>query len=131
MKFSGPIRFIAMVLISALLSNSLAFASKKPADPAVLKAKILARGVGQGVRVTLTDATQVTGMIVSIGDQSFAIKPKKKNSERQEIAYAQLTAVHKDKLSRGEKIAAVVIIVSATIAVLATVVTIKIDQARF
>jgi len=131
MKFSGPIRFIAMVLISALLSNSLAFASKKPADPAVLKAKIQARGVGQGVRVTLTDATQVTGMIVSIGDQSFALRPKKKNAGPQEIAYAQLTAVHKDKLSRGEKIAAVVIIVSATIAVLATVVTIKIDQARF
>ena len=131
MKFSGPIRFIAMVLISALLSNSLAFASKKPADPAVLKAKIQARGVGQGVRVTLTDATQVTGMIVSIGDQSFALTPNKKNSQPREIAYAQLTAVHKDKLSRGEKIAAVVIIVSATIAVLATVVTIKIDQARF
>lgn len=128
MKFSGPIRFIAMVLISALLSNSLAFASKKPADPAVLKAKIQARGVGQGVRVTLTDATQVTGMIVSIGDQSFAIKPKKKNSERQEIAYAQLTAVHKDKLSRGQKVTVVVVIVSASIAVLAVIATHELDE---
>jgi hypothetical protein len=129
MRISRLIRFTAMLLISVLLSNTLAFAAKKkPADPAVLKAKIQARGVGQGVRVTLTDATQVTGMIISIGDQSFAIRPKKKDAQPQEIAYAQLTAVQKDKLSRGQKIATTVIIVSAGIAVLAIIATIKFDN---
>jgi hypothetical protein len=118
-----------MLLISALLSNNLAFAAKKvPDDPAVLKAKIQARGVGQGVRVTLNDATEVTGMVVSIGDQSFAIRPKKKGAQPQEIAYAQLTAVHKDKLTRGQRIATTVIIVSAGIAIVAVIATIDWDH---
>ena len=129
MKFSRLTRFIATMLISVLSSNSLAFAApKKPADPAVLKAKIQARGVGQGVRVTLTDATDVTGMIISIGDQSFALRPKKKNAQPQEIAYGQLTAVHKDKLSRGQKVTVVVVIVSASIAVLAVIATHELDE---
>jgi hypothetical protein len=128
MKFSRFIRFTAMLLISVLLSSNLAFATKKPVDPAVLKAKIQARGVGQGVRVTLTDATDVTGMIISIGDQSFALRPKKKNAQPQEIAYGQLTAVHKDKLSRGQKVTVVVVIVSASIAVLAVIATHELDE---
>ena len=129
MKISRLIRFTTMMLISVLLINSVAFAArKKPADPAVLKAKIQARGVGQGVRVTLTDATDVTGMIISIGDQSFALRPKKKNAQPQEIAYGQLTAVHKDKLSRGQKVTVVVVIVSASIAVLAVIATHELDE---
>jgi hypothetical protein len=67
-------------------------------------------------------------MIVSIGDQSFALTPNKKNSQPREIAYAQLTAVHKDKLSRGQKIAATVIVVSAGIAVVAVIATIHFDH---
>ena len=129
MRFSRLIRFTAVLLISVLLNNSLAFAAKKtPPDPAVLKARIQARGVGQGVRVTLTDATDVTGMIISIGDQSFALRPKKKNAQPQEIAYGQLTAVHKDKLSRGQKVTVVVVIVSASIAVLAVIATHELDE---
>jgi hypothetical protein len=129
MRFSRLIRFTALLLISALLSNNLAFArSKKPADPAVLKAKIQARGVGQGVRVSLTDTTDVTGMIVSISDQSFTLRPKKKNAQPREIAYAQLTAVHKDRLTRGQKIATGVIIASAVIVVAAVYVTIQLDR---
>jgi hypothetical protein len=128
MRFSRFIRFTAMMLISVLLSHNLAFAEKRPADPAVLKAKIQARGVGQGVRVTLNDTTEITGMIVSIGDQSFALRPKKKNAGSQEIAYAQLAAVHKDKLSRGQKVALTVVVVSAGIAVFAVIATIKFDN---
>jgi hypothetical protein len=129
MRLSGLIRVTAMILISALLSNNLAFArAKKVADPAVLKAKIQARGVGQGVRVTLTDTTDVTGMIVSISDQSFTLRPKKKNSQPREIAYAQLTGVHKDRLTRGQKIATGVIIASAVIVVAAVYVTIQLDR---
>jgi hypothetical protein len=128
MTFSRFIRFTAMLLISVLLSSNLAFATKKPLDPAVLRAKIQARGVGQGVRVTLNDTTEVTGMIISIGDQSFALRPKKKNAQPQKIAYGQLTAVNKDKLSRGQKVTVVVVIVSAGIAVLAVVVAHELDK---
>ena len=129
MRFSRLIRGTGMLLISALLSNKLAFAAKnKTDDPAVLKAKIQARGVGQGVRVTLTDTTDVKGMIVSISDQSFTLRPRKKNSLPREIAYAQLTGVHKDRLSRGEKIATGVIIASAVIIVAAVYVTHELDR---
>ncbi len=128
MSFSRSIRFTGMLLISALLTNNLAFAAKKPADPAVLKAKIQARGVGQGVHVTLTDTTDVTGMIVSIGDQSFTLRPKKKHAQTQEIAYAQLTAVYKDKLSRGQKVVVAVVVVSAAIAITAAVITHELDR---
>ena len=129
MRFSRLIRGTGMLLISALLSNNLAFAAKnKTDDPAVLKAKIQARGVGQGVRVTLTDTTDVKGMIVSISDQSFTLRPRKKNSLPREIAYAQLTGVHKDRLSRGEKIATGVIIASAVRIVAAVYVTHELDR---
>jgi hypothetical protein len=129
MRFSRLIRCSAILLIFTLLSHNAAFASKKkPADPAVLKAKIQARGVGQGVRVTLNDATEIKGMIFSIGDQSFAIKPGKKNAQPQEIAYAQLTAVDKDRLSRGERVTTTVIIVLAGIGVAAAVTAISFDR---
>ena len=67
MTLSRLIRLTALLLIPALLSNTLAFAAKKPVDPAAVKAKIAARGVGQGVRVTLADNSEARGLIVSIG----------------------------------------------------------------
>jgi hypothetical protein len=121
MRFSGLIRFTAMLLISVVLTNNLALAAKKPADPAVMKAKVQARGVGQGVRVTLADQTEVKGLIVSVGEQSFAVKAKKADPPR-EIEYAQVTGVHNDKLTRGQKVSIVVGVVAVSIIVFAVVV---------
>ncbi len=39
MKLPLAIRFTALLLIPALLSNNLAFAAMKPVDPAAIKAK--------------------------------------------------------------------------------------------
>ena len=100
MRFSRWIRFSAMLLISTVLINNVAFAAKKPADPATLKARIQARGVDQGVRVTLADSTEAKGMIVSVGGRSFGIKSKH-DAQPREIEYSQLTGVYKDKLTRG------------------------------
>jgi hypothetical protein len=112
----------ATLLVPVLLSNSLVFAAKKPADPAVMKAKIQARGVGQGVRVTLADRTEVKGLIVSVGEQSFAVKAEKADKP-QEIEYAQLTGVHNDKPTRGQTVGIVVAVVAVWIIVIAVVVT--------
>jgi hypothetical protein len=103
MTLSRLFRLAAMLLVPALLSNSFAFAAKKPADPAVMKAKIQARGVGQGVRVTLADKTEAIGLIVAIGDQSFTLKPGK-SAEVRQIEFAHVTGVHRDQFTRGQEI---------------------------
>ena len=130
MIHSRLFRFAAILLVPALLSNNLAFAAKKPVDPAVIKAKIQARGVGQGVRVTLADQTDVKGTIVAIGDQSFALKLKKANEPR-EIDYAQITGVHNDRLTRGQKVGIVVGVVAGFIIVVAVVLTESFEHAKF
>jgi hypothetical protein len=121
-------RFAAMLLVPALLGNSLAFAAKKPVDPAVMKAKIQVRGVGQGVRITLVNQTEVKGLIVAIREHGFTLKPKKE-PETREIDYAQVIGVHSDKLTRGQKVAITVGVVAGAIVITAVVLTIKIDNA--
>ena len=86
-------RLAAILLVPTLLCNSIAFAAKKPVDSAAMKVKIQARGVGQGVRVTLNDQTDVKGTIVTIGDQSFSLKLKKV-SEPREIEYTGITGAN-------------------------------------
>jgi hypothetical protein len=103
MTLSRLFLLAAMLLVPALMGNSLAFAAKKPADPAAMKTKIQARGLGQGVRVTFADKTEAKGLIVAIGDQSFTLKPGKSADVRQ-IEFAQVTGVHRDHLTRGQKI---------------------------
>jgi hypothetical protein len=130
MIHSRLFRLAAILLVPALLTNNFAFAAKKPADPAAIKAKIQARGVGQGVRITLIDQTDVKGTIVAIGDQSFALKAKK-GSGPQEYEYAQITGVHNDRLTRGQKVGIAVGIVAGFIIVVAVVLTKSFDHAKF
>jgi hypothetical protein len=118
-------RLTAMLLIPALLSSSFAFAANKPVDPAVMKAKVQARGVGQGVRVTLADQTEAKGVIVSAGDQSFTIKAKDAAQPR-EIQYAQVTGVHNDKMGTGTKVIIVVAIAGAAIGITAAILVSKV-----
>lgn len=122
-------RLIAMFLAFVLLSNSLAFAADKPADPLVTKAQIQARGVGQGVRVTLADQTEVKGVIVAVNDQTFAVKSKKA-TKPQEITYAQVTGVHNDKLTRGEKVGIVAGVVATGVVIVAVVLTVKLKNLK-
>jgi hypothetical protein len=109
MKFSLAVRLTALLLIPALLSNTLAFAAKKLVDPAAIKAKLAARGVGAGVRVTLADNTDAKGIIISIGDQSFTLKAKSAGQPR-EIQFAEVTGVHGTGLSTASKIGIGVVI---------------------
>jgi hypothetical protein len=130
MIVSRLIRLTAMLLVSALPSNSVALAAKKPVDPAVMKARIQARGVGQGVRVTLADTTEVKGLIVAVGEHSFAVKAKKADQPR-EIEYTQITGVYRDKLTRGQDVAITVGVVAGAIVIISVVLLIKFDHAKF
>ena len=121
MTLSRWFRSSAMLLVFVLLSNSFAFAGKKDPDPGVMKAKIQARGVGQGVRVSLADQSEAKGLIVAIDDRSFTLRPKKSPDLRQ-IDYAQLTGVHNDHLTRGQKVAIVAGIAGAGIGIFAILV---------
>jgi hypothetical protein len=127
MSLSRLLRVTALVLIAALLGNSVGFAAKKPVDPAVMKARVQARGIGQGVRVTFVDKTEVKGTIVAFGEQSFALKSKGAAQPR-EIEYVQITGVHNAKLSRGQKVAIVVGVVGAAIVVMGILFKISFDK---
>jgi translation initiation factor IF-2 len=103
MKGAKSLRNTALLLILASLTSQLSSASQRPIDPVAVEAKIASRGVGQGVRVTLQDGTEVKGMIVSIGDQDFVVKAKNADLA-QTISYAQVTGVHRGRLSTGYKV---------------------------
>jgi hypothetical protein len=120
MKISQLVRCTAMLLIAILLGNNFSFAAK-PVDPARIKEKVLARGVGQGVRVTTADKTETKGVIVNIGDQAFTVKPKGA-AEAQEFQYAQVTGIHKDKMGTGTKVIIVVAIAAVAIGITAIVI---------
>ena len=114
MTLSRSARFIVMLLISVLWMNGLVAAAAKPEDPAAIKARIQARGVGNGVRVTFADNTEAKGAIVSIADQSFTLKAKH-DAQPREIQYAQLTGVHNDKMSTGTKSSSTASLMSVSI----------------
>jgi hypothetical protein len=120
MNLSMPARLLAMLLITALSGNGFAFAANKPVDPAAIKARVQARGVGQGVRVTMADNTEIKGVIASFGDQSFTVKPKGP-AEPREIQYAQVTGVHNDKMGTGTKVIIIVAILGAAIGITAAI----------
>lgn len=59
-------------------------------------------------------------MIVSIGEQSFALRTKGVDLPR-EIQYAQVTGVHNNKLSTGAKVGITVGVVGVAILIVALV----------
>jgi hypothetical protein len=120
MNLSRWIRWTAMMLVPILVYNSLGAVAAKPPDPAAMKAKLQARGVGQGARITLADKTEVKGLIVSIGDAGFALKTKGAD-QPQTIQFAQVTGVHNDKMGTGTKVIIFVAIVGVVIGIIAAV----------
>jgi hypothetical protein len=120
MTLSRLVRMTAMLLISVLWLNTLVAAAAKPVDPAAIKAKVLAHGVGQGVRVTMADKTETKGVIVSIGEQSFTVSLKG-STQPQEIQYAQVTGVHNSKMGTGTKVIIIVAVAGAAIGITAAI----------
>lgn len=82
MSLTRIIRVTSLGMIAALLGNSLAFAAKKATDPAAIKAKLQARGVGAASTSDTCDKTEEKGTMVAVGEQSFALKAKLCSAER-------------------------------------------------
>jgi hypothetical protein len=68
----------------------------------------------------MADKTEAKGVIVSLGEQSFAVEPEGA-AQPQEIEYAQVTGVHNDKMGTGTKVIIIVAIVGAAIGIIAAV----------
>lgn len=85
-----------------------------------MKAKVQARGVGHGIRVTMADNSEAKGVIVSLGERSFVVKSEGA-APPQEIQYAQVTGVHNDKMGTGTKVIIIVAIVGAAIGITAVI----------
>ena len=80
--------------------------------------------MGQGIRVTLADKSEVKGLIVSIGDQSFAVKQK--DAEKPvDVEYAQVTTVHNKKLTKGQKVGIGIAVFGTAVIVTAAVIGIE------
>jgi hypothetical protein len=120
MRFSRLARLSASLLISAQFFTLLSVAEDKPVDAVAVKATVQARGLGRGLKIVELDKTQVAGVLVSIGEQSFAIQ-QKKGEPPAEIAYAQVRSIHnKGKLSTGAKVG-IWVAVGAAVAVVVAV----------
>lgn len=104
MAYQHLIRCIAVLLIPALLINTPGFAAQAPLDPATAKARLESRGLGHGVKVILTDRSEVSGTLVRIDEESCQIHPRKA-AEPLTVEYAQITSVQKGPMSKGKKIA--------------------------
>jgi ABC-type phosphate transport system permease subunit len=120
MNLSRLSRLTAILLIPALLSTNFARGAKKPIDPGVMKAMVQERGVGRGVRVTMADKTETKGVIVSVGEQSFVVKPRGA-AQPQEIHYAQVIGLHNDKMGTGTKVIIIVAIAGAAIGIIVAI----------
>lgn len=90
------LRIVSTVLTFALVSNSVAVAA--PPDAAKQKQKLIARGIGNTVRVTETSGTTVTGTLISVDDTTFKVMPRKA-AEAVTVAYADVSSIHGGGLS--------------------------------
>jgi len=71
-----PSRFIAAILIAALLAPSAAFAQPRQPSPDAIRARVLKIGTGHWVRVGLRNGPQQEGEITGIGPRLFQIEQR-------------------------------------------------------
>lgn len=102
MRFSGIVRFLALLIFLVISGNVVCLAADKVMTPAEIKSKLEARGVGQEVRIRLKDKTEVKGTIVSIGEDSCVIAVN--HPDQEVVSYSNVSAVHKSRKSTAKKI---------------------------
>jgi len=124
-------KHLSIILIVSLISlatgiQAFARGSGKDALPQVekIKAKIAKLGTGEKakVRIKLRSGERLKGYISSAGENDFAITDKK-SGQTKTVLYSDVIEARKPGLSKGTKIAIVVVIgVVATAAILALVI---------
>ena len=118
MKIDLVLRHTALLLVFSTFSQTIAFAGKPPAVPAI-REKVADIGEGHQCRLKLVDGTQVKGMIVSIHADNLTLKTKGVEEPRR-IDYAQITAVQKSGIPEVAKLGIVVGVICALLLWLAS-----------
>ena len=98
-------RAISLALIFAITATSFgnAATTDTPIDSANLQQKLVARGIGKGVKVTEVDGTVVKGTLVSIDADSFQITLKGATQPTR-LSNTQVHKFSNDGLSTAGKI---------------------------
>ena len=65
---------IASLVISAMLTPTIALANPKPLDPGTVHVKILKRGIGNFIAIQEVNGVQIWGRILEIGDHSVILQ---------------------------------------------------------
>jgi hypothetical protein len=103
------IRSAALLLLAILVPGDLAAAVQRPLDAAGVHSRLLKHGIGHGVRVTLTDNTEINGVLTALGEEDFSIRPAghgiPRDAAPRTLAYSLVTGVHGARMSTGAKIA--------------------------
>ena len=123
---SRPLRLLALALIFSLATTTFADAASPtvPVDPSIIHQKLVARGIGNGIKVTEIDGTVVKGTLVSIDDESFQVTPRMATQPTR-IPNSQVSKIGNDGMSTGAKIG-----IGIAIGVTAVLAAIAIDFAR-
>jgi hypothetical protein len=125
MRFTRLARLCSLLLIVDLLLLQMPLGAQPPMDAASVKAAVEARGVGGGVKVVEVDKTRITGIIASIGEQSFVLK-QTNGQPPADIAFAQVRDVRNNSgMSRGAKIGLWVGITAAAAGITAVILVAK------
>ena len=124
MNLMRAMRLSSVALMLTLVANGVAVAASPmdKMDTTIVQAKVKARGIGKEVKITETDKTQLKGVIVKIGEQSFQLKVKD-SPDPVEIPYANVSSVHNAGLSTGAKVGIGILIgVVAVVLILAIII---------
>lgn len=129
---------VCLLMVILLIFSDFAFADQAPtvngtpqaqaqasAQVEKVKERVQKRGVGERVRVTLVNGSEVKGFISEVDEASFVVTDKK-SGRTTAVSYAEVQKVRGPGLSKGAKIG---ITVAVVVGVLAIVVVIFIHKA--
>ena len=122
MSISPAFRVLSLALISSVVATSSGNAASPTvrADSSIIHQKLVARGIGQGIKVTEIDGTVVKGTLVSIDDESFQVTPKTATQPTR-ISISQVSKIGKDGMSTGAKVG-IGIAIGATVVIVAIII---------
>ena len=123
---SSPLRLLAVALIFSLATTTFsdAASTRVPVESSIIHQKLMARGIGKGIKVTEIDGTVVKETLVSIDDESFQVTPRMATQPTR-ISNSQVSRIGKDGMSTGAKIG-----IGIAIGATAVIAALAIDFAR-
>jgi hypothetical protein len=120
---SRPLRLLALALIFSLAATTFVDAASPtvPIDSSIIHQKLVARGVGKGIKVTEIDGTVVKGTLVSIDDESFQVTPRS-STQPTRIPNSQVSKIGRDGMSTGAKIG-IGVAIGTTVVIVAIIIS--------